>query len=53
MARGTQFRKNGDQEKKKEIDAEDIFVASIVDELRELPRRKRTEVKNTTFRYQM
>ena len=53
MARDTQFRKNGDQEKKKVIDAEDIFVASIADELREFPRRKQTEVKNTTFRYQV
>ena len=39
--------------RKRKIDAEDIFVVSIVDELRELPRRKRIEVRNITFRYQM
>ena len=43
--------------KKKEMDAEYRFVASIADELRTLPNRERLlakdEIKNTLFRYQM
>ena len=43
--------------KKKEMDAEDRFVASIADELRDLPHRERllakNEIKNILFRYQM
>ena len=43
--------------KKKEMDAEDRFVASIADELRELPHRERllakNQIKNILFQYQM
>ena len=43
--------------KKKEMDAEDRFVASIADKLRELPHRERllakNEIKDILFRYQM
>ena len=43
--------------KKKEMDAEDRFVASIADELRELTHRERllakNQIKNILFRYQM
>ena len=43
--------------KKKEMDAEDRFVASIADELRKLPRRERllakNKIKNILFRCQM
>ena len=43
--------------KKKEMDAADRFVASIADELRELPHRKmllaKNEIKNILFRYQI
>ena len=42
---------------KKVHDAEDRFVATIADELRQLPQRERlmakNEIKTTLFRYQM
>ena len=43
--------------KKKEMNTEDRFVASMADELPELPHRERllakNEIKNILFRYQM
>ena len=43
--------------KKKEMDAEDRFVASIADEIRKLPRREtllaKNNIKNILFRCQM
>ena len=40
-----------------ELDAEDRFAATIVDDLRQLPLREKllanNEIKNTLFRYQM
>ena len=43
--------------RKKVDDAEDRFVATITDELRQLPDRERllakNEIKNTQFRYQL